>query len=254
MGDQFQRTRNLLGEAGLERLRRADVAVAGLGAVGGYAVEALARAGVGTLRLVDFDTVSVSNINRQLLALHSTVGQKKCALARERALSINPECDARAYDLFIHADTLPEFLTPAPDLLIDAIDALNPKVALLEYAYRHNIPVISSMGAALRRDPAKIAVSDLFKSKNCPLAKYVRKLLRRRGIVKGIPCVYSSELVDENALAPADEEPLVSRGRQRHVLGSLPTITGIFGLTLANWAINFLAAGKTEGGKGADEP
>lgn len=246
--EQFARTRNLLGAAGMERLRAADVAVAGLGAVGGYALEALARAGVGKLRLVDFDAVGVSNLNRQLLALHSTLGRKKCELARERVLDINPACVVQTFDLFIHQDTLPQFLAPAPDLLVDAIDALNPKVALLEYAVRHGIPVVSSMGAALRRDPSQITVGDLFKSKNCPLAKYVRKLLRRRGITKGIPAVYSTELVDESAVSPAEEEPYLLRGRRRNVLGSLPTITGIFGLTLANWAIARLAAGPADDG------
>lgn len=240
--ERFIRTQQLLGYEQFKRLQSRSVTVVGLGAVGGYAVEGLVRAGIERLRIVDFDTVQPSNINRQLLALETTLGQKKVELAKERILAINSECRVEALPLFAGEETLDRILEPAPDLLIDAIDSLNPKTQLLSGAYGKDIPIISSMGAALRTDPALIRSGDLFSSSNCPLAKHLRKRLRRRGVGEGILCVYSTEKIDFSYEKPLDEEktgetPHSDRGRERNVLGSLPTITGIFGLTIANLAI-----------------
>ncbi len=184
--DRFTRTRKLLGEQPFARLQASRVTVVGLGAVGGYVVEGLVRAGVGNLRIVDFDVVEKSNINRQLLALETTIKRPKAEVARERIVAINPGCRVEALQLFAAEETLDQLLTPAPDLLIDAIDSLNPKSQLLHGAYERNIPTISSMGAALRTDPAKIRTGDLFTTSNCPLAKHLRKRLRRRGVGEGM--------------------------------------------------------------------
>lgn len=241
--DRFIRTRRLLGEERFKLLQSRMVTVVGLGAVGGYVVEGLVRAGIRHLRIVDHDTIQPSNINRQLLALETTLGRPKAEVARERILAINSECRVEALQIFAGEETLAQILHPRPDLLIDAIDSLNPKCQLLQGAYLSKIPVISSMGAALRTDPTLIRSGDLFTTSNCPLAKHLRKRLRNRGVGAGISCVYSVEKIDfAYELPEADgtvvgETPYADRGRQRNVLGSLPTVTGIFGLTIANQAI-----------------
>ena len=245
--DRFARTRKLLGDERFARLQRARVTVVGIGAVGGHVVEVLARAGIGHLRLVDYDTVQPTNINRQIIALESTLGQPKVEAARRRIGDINPDCLVEALQLFAAEDTREAILSPAPDLLIDAIDSLNPKTQLLAEAYRRKIPTLSSMGAALRTDPSKVACGDLFDTSKCPLAKHLRKRLRRQGIGRGIQVVYSTESIDFDYQLPQDElqvgaTPYADRGRKRNVLGSLPTLTGIFGLVLANQAILMLAA------------
>lgn len=245
--ERFSRIERLLGEERFSRLQSRSVTVVGLGAVGGYVVEGLARAGVSNLRLVDFDTIQPTNINRQILALESTLGQPKASVAENRVLQINPDCQVEAIPLFTGEETLNTILTPQPDLLIDAIDSLNPKVQLLVRAYEQQILTLSSMGAALRTDPTKINTADIFDTNNCPLARLVRKRLRRRGVDRGITCVYSREKVDFDYTQPNEdtqigETPFSDRGRERNVLGSLPTVTGIFGLILANHAIMLLSS------------
>lgn len=240
--DRFIRTQRLLGEERFQLLQSKMVTVVGLGAVGGYVVEGLVRAGISRLRVVDFDTIQPSNLNRQIFALETTLGRPKTEVARERVLAINSDCRLEALQLFAGSDTLDQLLEPQPDLLIDAIDSLNPKTQLLHEAYLRKIPTISSMGAALRTDPTLIRSGDLFSSSNCPLAKHLRKRLRRRGVGEGISCVYSVEKIDFDYQLPEEEAnvgdtPYAERGRQRNILGSLPTITGIFGLTIANQAI-----------------
>ncbi len=239
--ERFSRTRCFLGEEKFTLLQKAMVTIVGLGAVGGYAAEGLARAGIGHLRLVDFDTIQPSNINRQILALESTIGQAKVEAARERISHINPECHVEAMQIFAAEETLDTILFPRPDILIDAIDSLNPKVQLLAGAHQRGITTFSSMGAALRSDPSKIKTGDIMTSNHCPLAKHVRNRLRRLGIEGGIHCIYSTERVNFSYQGPEKTEtaasPYENRGRKRNVLGSLPTITGIFGLTLANEVI-----------------
>ncbi len=238
--DRFTRIIQLIGEDKFARLQRSSITIVGLGAVGGHALEALARAGIGHFRLVDFDTLQPSNINRQILALTTNLYRPKVEVAKERVLAINPDCTVEALDIFAAEETADQLLSPIPDLLIDAIDSLNPKTQLLCAAYHAKIPTISSMGAALRTDPTKIRYGDIFDSSNCPLAKHIRKRLRRRNIGRGISCVYSTEKVDFNYQLPDREDmatPFADRGRRRNVLGSLPTLTGIFGLYIANQAI-----------------
>lgn len=242
---RFTRTRLLLGDSAFSRLASSHVAVIGLGAVGGYVTEGLARAGVGRLTLVDFDAVQLSNINRQLLALESTVGEPKVKAAKERVLKINPACRIDALELFADSETIEQVIAEKPDVIIDAIDSLNPKVQILTAAVKHNITIFSSMGAALRTDPTQIKTGDISETRNCPLARKVRKRLKTHGIKNGIFCVYSTETVDFNYQPPVRDEnegnPLAKRGRKRVTLGSLPTLTGIFGLILANKAIMHLA-------------
>ncbi len=240
--DRFSRLEALLGKERLQILHKRSVTVVGIGAVGGFVTEALARSGVGRLQLVDFDTIESSNINRQILALESTIGTKKVELAKERISQINPKCEVEILPLFARDDTIEKILSHKPDLVIDAIDSLNPKTLLLETCVKTKIPIISSMGAALRTDPSQIKFGDLFDSHGCPLAKHLRKRLRRRGIEKGIPCVYSHEKVsfDYNQ-GESELGEDTGQGRSRNILGSMPTIPGIFGLVIANQAILALA-------------
>lgn len=240
--ERFMRTRLLVGDAGLEKLQQATVMVIGLGAVGGYALEALARSGIGNLILVDFDVFDTSNINRQILALTSTIGMKKTEAAKQRVLEINPACNVRIKEMFVNQETLPELLSEKVDYVVDAIDALNPKCCLIEELYQRQIPFISSMGAALKTNPALIKCGKLSATKNCGLAKFIRKRLKKRGVDLGkICCVASEEQVclENGGLLLCDDasENITSggqQGRARNTLGSLPTITAIFGLTIAN--------------------
>lgn len=241
---RFARTRLLLGDQAFARLTGAHVAVIGLGAVGGHAVEGLARAGVGRLTVVDFDTIQPSNINRQILALESTIGQSKAVAARQRILEINPACRIDAVNCFADGETIGDILALHPDVVIDAIDSLNPKVQILSACHHHRVTVFSSMGAALRRDPRHIKISDIAQTSRCPLARRLRKRLRNAGITSGITCVYSTEPVDFDYQPPvgtnhADSNP-AERGRSRRTLGSLPTLTALFGLILANEVILWL--------------
>ena len=240
MTNRFKRTALLLGKEKMSRLKRAHVAVVGCGAVGGYAIEALARGGIGQLTVVDFDVISKSNINRQILALDSTIGQKKVLVAQRRILDINPACHVRALDMMVNADTVQQIVDLKPDFVIDAIDSLNSKVALIEALQKEGIPFISSMGAALRTNPADIQMTSCKKTINCPLAFFVRKRLRHRGVDLNFPVVYSKELTHVDCFAEADE-PNQKGGRARNQLGSLPTIPGIFGLMCANYGMMHLS-------------
>ncbi|MEN8256516.1 MAG: tRNA threonylcarbamoyladenosine dehydratase [Thermodesulfobacteriota bacterium] len=239
--DRFVRIEKLLGRSKASWLRDRSVTIVGVGAVGGYALEGLARAGIGRVRLVDFDVFTASNINRQLHALESTLGSIKVEAAKKRVLDINPLCQVDVLPLFADTDTVNDILAPKPDILIDAIDSLDSKRVLLETAHQLNIPIVSSMGAALRTDPAQIHVDELLKTKKCPLARKLRKKLRKIGVGSGITCVYSTEKVDYeygqqeeySEGGPSNQK----KRRPRRILGSLPTLTGIFGLIVANTAI-----------------
>lgn len=243
--ERFSRIELMLGVDACERLSRSSVTVVGLGAVGTYAVEGLARAGVGSLRLIDFDRFSQSNINRQLYALESTIGRPKCEVAAERVMDINPDCKVEAIEGFVDAATAIELIGDSPNLVIDAIDSLNPKVELLAAVRGCDLPIISSLGAALRSDPSRIRIATLDEVRCCPLGRIVRKRLRNRNVPLDFPCIFSDEpLPNPLPVAlpsqPLGEEPFLKRGRIRNTLGSLPTITGIFGLTAANLAIRML--------------
>lgn len=235
--DRFQRTALLLGEDGIEHLRKATVMVIGVGAVGGYALEALARSGIGHLILVDFDVFDVTNINRQILALTSTVGRKKVEVAAERVKDINPSCRVDVMDMFVNAETIPQLLSLKPDFVVDAIDTLDCKCRLIEALNTSKMPFISSMGAALKTDPSHIHCGKLSETKNCGLSRQLRQRLKKKGVnLAEIMCVYSDEQVSlpENAVIVNESQNGV---RKKSTLGSLPTITAIFGLTIANYVI-----------------
>ena len=237
MQDRLSRMRLMVGKDGLKKLKNSHIMVVGCGAVGSYAIEALARAGVGHLTVIDFDAVSVSNINRQLFALTSTIGKKKVDVAKARVLDIAPDIKIDTIDMMVNAETLPALLAVRPDFVVDAIDSLNPKCCLIESLVKAGIPFVSSMGAALKTEPAKIQVVKMKKTINCPLAFFVRKRLRKRGIPMDFPVVYSPELTqDKNKLQLPDKKDQAS-GRVRHEMGSFPTITGIFGLMCAHVTI-----------------
>jgi len=231
----WARTRIVVGDDGVERLRSARVLLAGLGGVGSYAAEALARAGVGRLTLADFDRVAPSNLNRQLVALNSTIGRKKLEVMGERVRDINPDCELTALDRFLSADEMAQILAPGFDYVIDAIDSLNSKIALIAAARDLGIAVASSMGAGGRTDPCGIRVGDLMDSQVCPLARVVRQRLRRRGIGRGVLAVWS----EEPARAPLPPEP-AGRGRPRAVNGTLSYLPALFGMCLAGAVIHRL--------------
>ncbi|MDD2603179.1 MAG: tRNA threonylcarbamoyladenosine dehydratase [Desulfobacterales bacterium] len=242
--ERFARLIQLVGPEAVTRLEAAEVAVFGLGAVGGFAVEALARAGIGTLRLVDFDVLQSSNLNRQLLALHSTLGRPKIEIARHRVADINPACRVDARGGFVDADTATAFLDPPPDVVIDAIDGVNSKVNLLAAAHGMGIFTVSSMGAACRLDPTRVRVADLADTEGCPLARVVRKRLGRRGIRGGIRCVFSTEPPRPSQVSVPAAVEETSRGRQRPPLGSISYLPAIFGLFAAAEAIRWISREK----------
>lgn len=230
----------MVGKTGIEILKNAHVMVVGCGAVGSYAIEALARAGVGHLTLVDFDTVSISNINRQLFALTSTIGQKKVLVAKNRVKDISSDIQVDCLDLMVNHESLPQLLAVQPDFVIDAIDSLNPKCSLIELLVEEKVPFVSSMGAALKTDMSQIKVVKMKKTLNCPLAFFVRKRLRKRGVAMDFPVVFSPELTHDKSKLHLPEEAQSENGRVRHEMGSLPTITGIFGLMCAQVALDYL--------------
>ena len=237
--EQFLRTELLIGKDNLKKLHNAKVTVIGLGAVGSFAVEALARAGVGNFLLIDSDKIQITNINRQLYALHSTLNKAKAEAAKERVLDINPNCKVNTMQIFVNSDNLDEVFKSKPDLVIDAIDSFSPKVRLLEYCVKNTLPVISSMGAALKTDPSAVKTADLFETHHCRLAERLRGELRKCGISKGIPCVFSEQPAQMKPLYPENlpEGTEEFEKNSTKILGSLPTITGIFGLNIANLAI-----------------
>lgn len=237
----YSRSELLLGEAELPALRGATVAVFGLGGVGSFAVEALARTGIGTLRLVDHDLVSGSNINRQLFALRSTLGQNKVDVAAARVKDINPDCAIDARHAFIRAESLEELLTPRPDVVVDAIDSVSCKVALLKAAHERGIPVVSSMGAGGRVDSSLLFAGDLSETRMCPLASTIRAQLRRAGITTGIRCVASLEPADNKRPPnPLDAEAHRGPGRPRRALGTVSYMPGIVGLKVAEEVMRLL--------------
>ena len=243
--ERFLRIDRLIGRERRELLHKKKVTVVGVGAVGSYAVEALARSGVGTLNLIDFDRVEITNLNRQLIALESTLGQLKVDAARHRISDINPHCRVKTWPLFVNPDNLESLFSDSPDVVVDAIDSLDSKVAMLEYLWKHHIPVVSSMGAALRTDPEKLTRGDLMKTHGCPLAKQVRLRLRRPGIT----AVYSTEKVDFALQAEVEIPGKTAPPSSRGILGSLPTLTGMFGLFVANEVIDALLGGISPGVK-----
>jgi len=240
--DQFARTRQLLGAAAMEKIKNATVAIFGLGAVGSFATESLARTGVGNLCLIDFDKVDASNINRQLFALHSTVGKEKANLAQERVMDINPNCNVDIHSSFVNAESLETLFPKNVDVVVDAIDGLNSKVNLLVKTREMNLDVVSSMGAGGKIDISMIKTGDISDTQVCPLARVVRRRLHRRGIFTGIQTVYSIEKpLNKQPFNPEDAvDALTDHGRSRPPIGTISWVPGVFGLTIASEVIQLL--------------
>ena len=238
----FERSALVFSETALQRLRTAHVLVAGVGGVGGFAAEAIARAGVGQITLIDHDRVSGSNLNRQIVALTTTIGRSKTEVMAERIQAIHPDCRVTTVSRFLEADAMDDLLTgEAYDYVVDAIDSLNCKVALIEAAVRLSIPIASSMGAGRRVDPGAIRLADLFQTHSCGLARQIRQRLRKRGIKKGVPVVFSEE-------CPRPPGPMeaIEGARGRVVNGTASYMPGIFGLMLAGHVIRSLAEDQKE--------
>ena len=249
MQDQFSRTRLLYGEEAMQRFASSCVAVFGIGGVGGYVVEALARSGIGALDLIDDDKVCLSNLNRQIIATGKTVGRYKVDVARERVLEINPDCKVRAHRTFFLPETKDLFDFHAYDYVVDAIDTVTGKLAIIEKAKEAQVPVISSMGAGNKVNPALFEVADIYETSVCPLAKVMRHECRKRGI-DSLKVVYSKEeprspledlsvLSEENETCPPKD---ARKGTKRRAIpGSTAFVPSVAGLIIAGEVINDLS-------------
>ena len=230
---RFARTELLIGREGVAKLAGSTVAIFGVGGVGSYVVEALARSGIGKLVLIDHDTVSLTNINRQLPALESTIGLAKVEAMRQRILDINPDCQVEAIQQFYDKTQSEALIRAEYTYIVDAIDSITAKVDLIVTAMDKKIPIISSMGAGNKLDPTQFKVTDISKTHVCPMAKAVRKILRERGVAKGLKVVFSTE-IPLTPLEPYGEEA----GGRRQVTGSMSFVPSVAGLFLASAVVN----------------
>ncbi len=234
--DWQQRTALLLGDEKMERLRRAHVLVVGVGGVGAYAAEMLCRAGVGQLTLVDADAVQPTNINRQLPALHSTIGQAKVDVLAARFKDINPELQLRVLPVFLKDEQIPALLDAANyDFIVDAIDTLAPKCHLIAEALRRRIRIVSSMGAGAKSDITQIRFADISETYHCGLSKAVRKRLQKMGVKRKLPVVFSTEQADASAIQLTDEEQ-----NKKSTCGTVSYMPAVFGCYLAEYVIKRL--------------
>lgn len=236
MADNWlERTTLLLGDEKVDILRRANVLVVGLGGVGAYAAEMIARAGVGRMTIADADSVSATNINRQLIALHSTIGKPKAELMAERLRDINPDIELKVVNRFIKDDQTDALLDADHfDYIVDAIDTLSPKLALIKGALERNIPLVSSMGAGAKTDPTRMEITDIAKTHHCPLAHMLRKRLHKIGIRKGFTAVFSPEPVREGAMILCEEQ------NKKSNTGTISYIPALFGIGCASVVIRGL--------------
>lgn len=248
MLNQFSRTELLIGKENMNRLQQARVAVFGLGGVGGYTVEALVRSGIGTLDLIDDDKICLTNLNRQIYATRKTIGQYKVDVAKERILDINPDVEVHTHQTFYGPDTAQQFDFSEYDYIVDAIDTVTGKLALVEQAQAANVPIISSMGAGNKMNPAEFEVTDIYKTSVCPLAKVMRRELKRRGI-RHLKVVYSKE----KPLVPIDDMAISCKTncicppgtarkctQRRQVPGSNAFVPSVVGLIIAGEVVKDL--------------
>ena len=240
MNKEFERQVLLLGEPALEKLKNAKVALFGVGGVGSYAAEALARSGIGSITLVDNDTVSISNINRQLCALHSTVGKNKVDVVKERLLDINPELSVDTRCEFVLPENIESFSLCDFDYVIDAIDTVSGKLAIIEECTKHAIPIISCMGTGNKQDPTSLCVTDITKTNTCPLARVMRRELKKRGIAH-LRVVYSTE----EAMTPLER---ITTDGNKVVPGSLAFVPSVAGLIAAGEAVKHIIAKEESNG------
>ena len=232
----LQRTELLVKEEGIERLQNANILIVGLGGVGSFAAEFLVRSGIGNLTIVDGDIVDITNINRQLPALNSTIGKNKTDVVAERILDINPEVNLKKINEFLEPERMEEILTQEKfDYVLDCIDSLSPKLAIIITCKRKKIKLVSAMGAGGKTDPSKVMVRDISKTNNCFLAKQIRKKLKKEQIHKGFRCVFSTEIQDENSLKMTD-----GSNYKKSFYGTISYMPAIFGLYAAAEVIRFL--------------
>ncbi len=235
MTEWLDRTSLLLGEEKLQQLQRANVLVVGLGGVGAYAAEMIARAGVGRMTIADADTVNETNINRQLVALHSTIGREKSEILASRLRDINPEIELRVVSQYIKDELTDELLdSDTFDYVVDCIDTLSPKLALIKGALDRSIPLVSSMGAGAKTDPTQMEIKDISKTHHCPLAHMLRKRLHKIGIRKGFRAVFSPEAMREGAMVLCDEP------NKKSNVGTISYIPALFGIGCASVVIRDL--------------
>ncbi len=235
-GDWKQRTRLLLGEEKVARLRQAHVLVVGLGGVGAYAAEMICRAGVGRMTIVDADTVQSTNINRQLPALHSTIGKQKAEVLAERFKDINPELQLTALSIYLKDENIPALLDSGSyDFIVDAIDTIAPKCYLIYHAWSRNLRIISSMGAGAKSDITQIQFADLWETCHCGLSKAVRKRLRKMGMKRKLPVVFSTEQANPEAVMQTEDEQ-----NKKSTAGTVSYMPAVFGCYLAEYVIRKL--------------
>ena len=236
MEDWKQRTRLLLGEEKMERLQQAHVLVVGLGGVGAYAAEMICRAGVGRMTIVDADTVQPTNINRQLPALHSTMGREKAEVLAARFKDINPDIQLTVLPVFLKDDNIPELLDAARyDFIVDAIDTLAPKCYLIAEALKRHIKIVSNMGAGAKSDITQIRFADIWDTYHCGLSKAVRKRLQKLGIKRKLPVVFSTEQADPKAVLLTEDEQ-----NKKSTCGTVSYMPAVFGCYLAEYVIKRL--------------
>lgn len=234
--DWQQRTELLLGKEKMERLRCAHILVVGLGGVGAYAAEMLCRAGIGHLTIVDADTVQPTNINRQLPALHSTLGQPKAEVLAARFRDINPDIQLDVLPVYLKDEAIPELLDSAPfDFIVDAIDTVAPKCYLIYHALQRGLKIVSSMGAGAKSDITQIRFADLWETYHCGLSKAVRKRLQKMGMKRKLPVVFSTEQADPNAVVLVDDEQ-----NKKSTAGTVSYMPAVFGCYLAEYVIRKL--------------
>ena len=235
--DWTTRTALLLGTEGMRRLAASHVLVVGLGGVGAYAAEEIARAGVGRMTLVDADVVSLSNLNRQLPALHSTLGKPKAEVMAARLRDINPDLEIEVRNCFVRDEETEALLDAAHyDFVVDAIDTLSPKTFLIYHALQRHLPIVSSMGAGAKVDPSRIRIADISKTTDCALARAVRKRLKGMGISSGLPVVFSTEPANPQAILEVDDEEC-----KRTTTGTVSYMPALFGCYLASYVIRHLS-------------
>lgn len=235
----LSRTELLIGKDKIEKLSASTVLIAGLGGVGAYAAEMCVRAGVGNFIIIDSDVISKTNLNRQILALHSTIGKKKTDLMESRLTDINPQVKIIKVDTFIDENNVADLIGKfEPDFIVDAIDTLSPKIGLILFALDKKIPLVSSMGAGAKYDITSIKIKDISKSYNCPLAYVLRKRLRKCGVNKGFKVVFSEELPNSDAIIAVEER------NKKSLVGTISYIPAVFGCACAQVAIEGLLEDK----------
>ncbi|MEO4005881.1 tRNA threonylcarbamoyladenosine dehydratase [Flavobacterium supellecticarium] len=237
MAEWTERAELLFKKEGLEKLKNANVLIVGMGGVGSFAAEFIARAGVGKMTIVDGDTVDITNINRQLPALHSTVGQPKVKIVGDRLLDINPELELTRIEEFLSPERAFELITPEFDYVLDCIDSITPKLNLILAAKRKKVKIISNMGAGGKLLASKIVVKDISKTDVCPLAKTIRKRLKKEGISTGVKAVFSTEKPDESSLKMTDGQNF-----KKSFFGTNSWMPALFGLHAAETVVRYLLA------------